>query len=106
MAIGISTWLFVSQKRVGRVSAEDYNELSTLRGKSKHAQGVALIDSRVDSGFIGHSYFYSHPAVLSDLILILRDDRSPGEEHGRPLVKQNAAFWAIDEDYPRTDSVK
>ena len=98
-AIGLSTWLFVSQKRVGRVTLAEAGERLLERAKSEHAKRQALIDSRVDSGFIGHSYFYSHPAVLSDLILILRDGRDPGEENGRPLVKLAGQFWAIEEDY-------
>ena len=102
-AIGLSTWIFVSQKRIGRITEEDLTARSAQRRKSRHTQGTHLIDARVDSGFIGHSYFYSHPAVLSDLILILRDGRDPGAEHGRPLAKLSNVFWAIEDDYPRTD---
>ena len=99
-AIGFSTWLFVSQKRMGRVSEEDVPEILEHRSKSKVSKGTALIDANVDSGFIGHSYFYSHPAVLSDLILILRDNRAPGDENGRPLIRRSGGFWALEEGYP------
>ena len=69
---------------------------------SKIDQGI--IRARVDSGFVGHSSFYSHPAVLSDLILILRDGRDPGREHGRPLLRQSDYFWVLEDDYPRFDA--
>ena len=99
-AIGFSTWLFVSQKRMGRVTEEDVSEVSRQRAKAKVQAGGALIDANVDSGLIGHSYFYSHPAVLSDLILILRDNRAPGVANGRPLIRRSGGFWALEEDYP------
>ena len=73
----------------------------TRRGSSLQ-RNMFFIDSRVSSGFIGHSYFYSHPAVLSDLILILRDGRDPGAENGRPLGREEGTlFWSIDDDYLR-----
>jgi esterase/lipase superfamily enzyme len=99
VAIGLSSWLWGSRKRMGRVGEGDLNEIQQQR--TKHMHNVTLIDSRVDTGFIGHSYFYSHPAVLSDLILILRDDRLPGAENGRPLGREGGSvFWSIDDDYP------
>lgn len=102
-AIGLSTWLFVSQKRVGRVQMADLTP-ETLQRMSVSSAAV-LIDANVDAGFIGHSYFYSHPAVISDLILMLRDDRDPGAEHGRPLGRAEGSFiWRIDEDYPNNAS--
>lgn len=99
-AIGLSTWLFVSQKRVGRVTAADFSGTSRARAESRHQRGVALIDAEIDSGLIGHSYFYSNRAVLSDLILILRDNCPPGAENGRPLASSGEqGFWLIDDDY-------
>ena len=62
-----------------------------------------LIDARVKTGFIGHGYFHSNPAVSSDLILILRDDLDPGVENGRPLKKQATNFWEIHPGYPHFD---
>ena len=49
---------------------------------------------------IGHSYFYSNPAVSSDVILILRDNFDPGAENGRPLIKMGPSLWSITDDYP------
>ena len=58
-----------------------------------------LIDARVPSGFIGHAYFYRHPAVSADLILLLRDGLEPGSP-GRPFYKRGSNFWQITPDYP------
>ena len=57
------------------------------------------IDARVSAGFLGHSYFYGHPAVSADLILLLRDNLEPGSP-GRPLHKRDVNFWQITEEYP------
>ncbi len=59
-----------------------------------------LIDAQVDTGFIGHGYFHSNPAVSSDLILILRDNLDPGADNGRPLKELAPNFWQIHEGYP------
>ena len=66
------------------MTGADFGDRSSTRGASRHQRGVALIDADVDSGFIGHSYFYANQAVLSDLILILRDDRDPEPNTGGP----------------------
>lgn len=97
-ALGLSTWLFSGLQRVGRVTFEDLNP--ELRKRLEQNHGAAVIDARVRSGFIGHSYFYSNPAVSSDLILMMRYGRAPGAENGRPLVPVGPNFWEIDKGYP------
>ena len=99
-AIGFSTWLFVSQKRVGRIVQEDLSEVQRQREGVRDFGGGAFVSTNLAAGFIGHSYFYSHPAALSDLILILRDNRNPGEAEGRPLVPLDPGFWRLDDGYP------
>jgi hypothetical protein len=47
-----------------------------------------------------HYYFCSDPAVSSDLLLLLRDNRRPGAENGRPLAREVGGLWRIDPDYP------
>lgn len=102
VALGFSTWLFVSQKRIGRITVDDLPPV--MKRRAHGSQKVALVDARVSSGFVGHSYFYSHPAVLSDLILILRDNLDPGAENGRPLEPLGPSYWGIEEDYPNVVS--
>lgn len=70
----------------------------------RHLPDIQFIDARVaDSGRGSHFYFYAHPTVSSDLILLLRDNRSPGAENGRPLAREADGLWRIDQDYPAPD---
>ena len=100
-AIGFSTWLFVSQRRVGRLGDQELKRNEQMHLRAKMQQNLTMIDARIDSQFIGHNYFYSHPAVLSDVILILRDGLRPGAAHGRPLKRSpGGLFWSIEDAYP------
>jgi esterase/lipase superfamily enzyme len=96
-AIGFSGCLFLSFRRMGQLRPEDLSDEQRM-----HLERIArtqLIDARVPTGFIGHAYFYRHPAVSADLILLLRDDLEPGSP-GRPLRKRGVNFWQITPDYP------
>ena len=98
LALKISRWLVRGTVRLGtlglvKMQSRDRRALATL-------QGVDFIDARVRGDFIGHSYFYSNPAVSSDLILLLRDDRPPGAAHGRPLERKSDVFWELRDGYP------
>lgn len=98
-ALGISGWLFGSIERVGRLRSNDVEE---MRNKLPNLRGIAFVDARVNTGFIGHGYFQDDPAVSSDLVLVLRYDRDPGEANGRPLKQIAPNFWQIDESYPNS----
>lgn len=96
-ALRLSSWLQGSWARLGlmdvnKVSAAQLQVLSYFRN-------LDFVDSRVDSDFIGHGYFYNNPAVSSDVILILRDGRDPGAENGRPLKPLAAELWRIEDGY-------
>jgi len=99
-AINFAVWLFESIGRLG--------ELSLRIISPDHMQALEVIDridfidARVDTGFMGHAYFHSSPAVSSDLILLLRDNLSPGS--GRPLAcdERSSRYWSIEKDYPYT----
>jgi esterase/lipase superfamily enzyme len=96
-AIGFSAFLFTSLSRIGQLRPEDLTD-----EERQHLERVArtqLIDARVPTGLIGHAYFYRHPAVSSDLVLLLRYQLEPGSP-GRPLHKRGANFWQITKDYP------
>jgi len=85
--------------RLGQLHSRIFSsqELNALR-TSKHYE---VIDARVsDAGNFGHNYFYSNPAVSSDLILLLRYDDLPGAEHGRPLHIEKDGFWQVYDGYP------
>ena len=97
-AIGIAKWLFSSVERFGQLRSD---VLSEGQQSALRSGVVDVIDAKVSRlGPHGHSYFIDNPAVLSDLILLLRDDRAPGAEHGRPLVRRDDGFWEIRDGYP------
>ena len=97
-AIGLSRWLFASLNRIGKLRFSDLSLES--RKKILMTDRIQVIDSKVDTDLLGHSYFIDHPAVLSDLILVLRDKKAPGAEKGRPLKRDKGGFWTITDSYP------
>ena len=96
-AIGFSGCLFVSARRIGQMRPEDLT--AEQRRDLEVGARTQIIDARVSTGFVGHSYFYNNPAVSADLVLLLRDNLEPGSP-GRPLVKRGENFWEITEGYP------
>lgn len=127
-AIAIAKRLFGSFQRLGQLRPWDLTPLWEGSKSTATIPGVAFVDANVSAGFIGHSYFHSHPAVSSDLILVLRDDLDPGVENGRPLAPpvkppekkggragvkagapdvadppENPNFWSINDSYPSKD---
>jgi esterase/lipase superfamily enzyme len=98
-AIGVADLLFGSKRRIGQLRWSDLND--DQKNAMKAVPQMQVIDARVQAGFLGHSYFHASPAVSSDLILILRDNRGPGAENGRPLIKRQEGFWEIDDGYLR-----
>ena len=97
-AIGFSRWLFASLNRIGKLRFSDLSLGS--REKIQMTDRIQVIDSKVDTDLLGHSYFIDNPAVLSDLILVLRDKKAPGAEKGRPLKRDEGGFWTIIDSYP------
>jgi esterase/lipase superfamily enzyme len=98
-ALGFSRFLFGSL-RLGALKPNIFTaeELKALRG----GQNLAVIDARVTKpGSYGHNYFYSNPAVSSDLILLMRYHRRPGAANGRPLRAEENGFWFIDDNYAK-----
>ncbi|MCZ6835845.1 MAG: alpha/beta hydrolase [Planctomycetota bacterium] len=96
-AIGISSWLFASLARIGQLGASFLTkEQQEMLAQNEELQ---IIDARVDTGFIGHAYFIDNPAVLSDIILVLKGNFKAGAEHGRPLQRESGGFWKVTDDY-------
>lgn len=99
-ALGAADWLFDSRERLGRIR---FAEIKAAQQKNlvDLANRLQIIDAKVSSDGIGHAYFHTNPAVSSDLILILRDNKQPGAENGRPLRHPPNGFWEITDDYLR-----
>jgi esterase/lipase superfamily enzyme len=96
-ALGLSRWLFGGGSRVGNLRPEDLTPES--RRKLAQLKGFCLINCNV-SGFSGsHDYAFVHPAVVSDLILLLRDGDAPGDANGRPLKAPFDGVWEVNNDY-------
>ena len=97
-ALGFSRFLFGGM-RLGKLQPDIFSreELEAMR----KSPNIAIVDARVTKpGSFGHNYFYSNPAVSSDLLLVLRYGRAPGAENGRPLKGEADGFWHIDDKYP------
>ena len=99
-ALGLADWLFSSLTRVGSTTTADLSpeEAEALRDDRL---GLDPIEVKVrKKGAHGHTYWIDNPAVLSDVILILRDDRPPGQEYGRPLIRADSGLWELHDGYP------
>jgi hypothetical protein len=96
----MANWLFGSEQRLGQ--SQEASELTRWRTELlEHLPDIQFIEVRTVGSMSGsHYYFCSHPAVSSDLILLLRDNRRPGAENGRPLASAADGLWRIDQDYP------
>jgi esterase/lipase superfamily enzyme len=94
--LGAADWLF-RQERVGQVKVADFSP--ALRSRGGLIRRVDVIDANVKADPDGHYYFYASSAVSSDLILLLRDNRDPGRQNGRPLIPVAQNYWKITDDY-------
>jgi esterase/lipase superfamily enzyme len=97
-ALGAADILFKGGDRLGQISPS----MLTAQQKAnlEKTLQIQVVQAKVTKNFLGHDYFHSNPAVSSDLILLLRDNRSPGAENGRPLIKQMDNFWEVKDGYP------
>jgi esterase/lipase superfamily enzyme len=96
-ALAVSKWLFGGGSRLGNLRPADFTP--EFRAKVAQLRGFTLIDCNV-SGYSGsHDYAFVHPAVVSDLILLLRDGKPPGAANGRPLGDSREGVWEITNDY-------
>lgn len=97
-ALLISKWLHSSVTRLGLVRVNRVpQEAGRLFG---YFDNLHFINADVQTNFIGHDFFYTNPAVSSDLILLLKEGRPPGAENGRPLRKITDHLWSIEPSYP------
>jgi len=102
LRLRLASFFFGSKDRLGQSHVGD----RTPRRAEllKHLPGIQFIDARVaGSGRGSHFYFYDHPAVSSDLILLLRDNHGPGPQMEDLFVSEADGFWRIDQDYPASD---
>jgi esterase/lipase superfamily enzyme len=96
IALKASTLLF-GGRRLGRLNPNTFSPRA--RQALASFQTLELIDCDVSGFSTTHDYEFAHPAVLSDLILVLRERRDPGAENGRPLRVKVEGVWEINNDY-------
>jgi esterase/lipase superfamily enzyme len=97
--LNVADALFGSKDRLGQLDPSQMTarQLEALRNLPE----IQFIDARIAGSWgWSHAYFYHHPAVSSDLILLLRDNRRPGAQYGRPLAGDGGSLWRVDKDYP------
>lgn len=98
-ALAISNWLFGGGSRVGNLTPEKFTP--DARRKLAALKSFSIIDCGVSGYSTSHDYAFAHPSVISDVILMLRDDKAPGAANGRPLTPTFEGVWHINNDYLR-----
>jgi esterase/lipase superfamily enzyme len=96
-AMSVADFLFASRRRLGSLAPRDFSPQA--RAMLAHLPNFQFVECKVKQDTLGHDYVFSHPAALSDLILVLRDRRAPGFEHGRPLRHTAEGVWELDDQY-------
>lgn len=82
--------------RFGRIDADDLSEAdATIFMNIKNVNFINVDDP---SGFVAHSYFRKDPAVLSDIITLIRSGGAP-ESPERPLRRIRHNFWGLPKNY-------
>lgn len=97
LALELSNWIFGGRNRVGNLTADKFTD--DARAKLAHLKNFNMISCDVSGYSSSHDYVFAHPAVLSDLTLLLRDDRAPGAANGRPLDEPWEGIWQITNNY-------
>ncbi len=99
-AIGLAEWLFRRTTRLGQLRPEDLTD--EQKQQLKLVGRVDVVDARVKTGFLGHAYYHSNPAVSSDLILAIRGYKAGSPQ--RPLKEVAPNYWVLDDEaYPFVD---
>ncbi len=95
-ALGVAQALATGQ-RIGRLSPDEFSEEDWV--KLGDMGNVHLIDVEQAGGRLGHTYFRDNPAVMSDIILTVRNGAEPGSPD-RPLENLRSNFWRMHKNYP------
>lgn len=99
-AMGLADWMLDSVGRIGEFVLSVMDSSPEMQQRLSAFQSVQIIQCQARSGRSGHDYYYTNPAVLSDLIMVLRDRLDPGAENGRPLDRSSDGTWRILKSYP------
>ncbi|MHC4217192.1 MAG: alpha/beta hydrolase [Planctomycetota bacterium] len=98
-AMHVATYLF-NRTRLGEMGPKDLPD--QLKKLTEQSDQMQVVDARISAySTTGHSYFYKHPAVSSDLILVLRGNH---EARKRPLTWDDG-LWVLDASYPGSQPI-
>ncbi|MFG0299348.1 MAG: alpha/beta hydrolase [Phycisphaerales bacterium JB047] len=100
-AMGLADWMLDSVGRIGEFVISTMDSTPGIKQRLSAFRSVQIIECRVSAGIASHDYYYTNPAVLSDLILVLKDRLDPGAENGRPLDTTDDGTWRILKSYPQ-----
>ena len=96
-ALGASTLLFGSALRLGQLAVDrlpkNRSEAASRWAGSQMGDLVDFIEFS-GSGFIGHSYFLSDPAVKADFVALIRDRAKAGDPR-RQIIEIKRPFWRV-----------
>lgn len=104
-ALGFAQWLFNSVGRLGSMKVK-HDVGSPDVAQFAGYERIEFINCDVAGFHATHNYVFAHPAVLSDLIITVRDRLPAGTPTGRPLEMPVRGVWQITNDYLSTDPVK
>ncbi len=96
-AIELSDLVFASGRRLGALAGKDFSP--KIRHALAKQPSVQFIECKTSGIWMSHNYTFTHPAAMSDLILVLRDGRAPGAATGRPLRQPTEGIWELTDDY-------
>ncbi len=87
----------MSGTRFGRLDSED---IGKTEGRIfSQVTNVNIVNVQGEASFLGHSYFRENPGVSSDIAVLIREGRRPGDPK-RPLVHRVLNFWDLPPGYP------
>lgn len=104
-ALGFAQWLFNSVGRLGSMKVKQDVGLPDIAQFAGYDR-IEFINCDVSGFHASHNYVFAHPAVLSDLIMTVRDRLPAGTPTGRPLEMPVRGVWQITNGYLKTDVVK
>jgi esterase/lipase superfamily enzyme len=97
-AMRASQFIHGGLRRLGGMDPKAHDDLATINLLTHPELHMILV---APFGPLSHRYFVDHPAVSSDLILLLRDSKNPGAQNGRPLRLDTSGSWWLDNNYPQ-----
>jgi len=95
-ALAAAQWLFSGGNRVGDLSIDSFTPQQLEFLASVPSFEAITCETK---GYSSHSYMFMHPSAFSDLLLVLRDQATPGPDGARPLEQPKPGLWLLRNDY-------